>query len=289
MTKAQISCFLAVAQERSFTRAANVLYISQPAISKSVSSLEEELGFKLFERRDNVLSLTEPGVLLHDFFVKAGNEYAALMEKIEHLHGSAAAPVRIGCPDTWNPSFFCGKLEKYFSTRHPDIRLSIECFKLSDLMIRLKSGRLDVVLTHDFYSPYQYGISSEYLTSTGCGILYSKEHFKNISSLEDFRNTSFLLYDSDIQKKFEGIIKDICSVFFVPSIKNVGQLSTALFDMACGKGVMLFSDWDSVTSNSAYGYLAADRKLPIRMIYPSDTRRFAVDTFISDAPSLFRR
>ena len=45
MTKVQIKAFMTVAKEKSFTRAANVLYISQPAISKSISTLEDELGF----------------------------------------------------------------------------------------------------------------------------------------------------------------------------------------------------------------------------------------------------
>ena len=54
MTQTQINCFLAVARERSFTRAANSLYISQPAISRSISKLEDELGFQLFERCTDV-------------------------------------------------------------------------------------------------------------------------------------------------------------------------------------------------------------------------------------------
>ena len=61
MTQTQINCFLAVARERSFTRAANSLYISQPAISRSISKLEDELGFQLFERRESALTLTTHG------------------------------------------------------------------------------------------------------------------------------------------------------------------------------------------------------------------------------------
>ena len=287
MTKSQINCFLAVVQELSFTKAANILYISQPAISKSVSTLEEELGFKLFERRDNILHLTEAGKLMSEFFIKSSNEFHELIDSIERLDSVSSPPVRIGCPDTWNPTFFREKMLKYFSAAHPGMRLSIECCKLSELIIRLKSGRLDVVLTHDFYSPNQYGISSEYLTSTGCGILYSRDHFKSVHTLEDFRSSRFLLYDNDIQKKFEGVIRNICSGLFTPTFFNTGQLSTALFDMACGKGVMLFSDWDSAVSNSAYGFLPVNKRLPIRILYHTDGRSPSVTTFIEDMPALF--
>ena len=287
MTTTQINCFLTVVQERSFTRAANVLYISQPAISKSISMMEDELALRLFERGGSTLTLTPAGNLLYDYFTKCQNEYTLLMGKLDKLRLPKNAPVRIGCPDTWNPSFFRGKLLNHFSANHPEITLSIECCKLSDLIINLTNRNLDVIITHDFYDPNLYGIQSQYLTDSGFGILYSRDRFENAASVADFKDMHFLLFDSDIQKRLEGVIKDICSGFFVPIARNVGQLSTALFDMACGKGVMIFSDWDSVITNRAYGYFPVDRRVPIKMMYYSDTKNESVETFINEVPSLF--
>ena len=287
MTKTQINCFITVAQERSFTRAANTLYISQPAISKAVSSLEEELGVKLLERNNNSLSLTDGGELLYDFFVRTGTEYRQLIEKIEQIHGKKSAPIKIGCPDTWNPGFFYSRIKEHFINEHPEIKLSIECFRLSDLIIRLKSGKLDVVLTHDFYSPSMYGISSRNLTTTGCGIVYAKNRFPQVRTLSDFKDTEFLLFDNDIQKKIEGVIRDVCAGAFEPIVRNVGQMSSAVFSMACGEGIMLFSDWDSVVYNTAYGYYPVPRELQIKMIYSTDKKSKNIDLFLSETPKLF--
>ena len=289
MTFSQITCFMTVAEKGSFTRAANTLYISQPAISRSIASLEQETGVKLLERNNNSLSLTTPGKMLYDFFSKTSTEYSALIENIRHIHGQTSTPIKIGCPDTWSPNFFYDKIMQYYKQSYPEIKLSIECFKLSDLIIRLKSGKLDVVLTHDFYSPSMYGISSKTLTSTGCGIVYSKNLFQKVSSLSDFSNTEFLLYDNDIQKKIQGVIKDICQDTFEPAIKNVGQMSTAIFNMACGQGVMIFSDWDSAVYNSEYGYFPVDRKLQIKMIYSTDKKSKNIDLFLQQTPKLFTR
>ena len=55
MTNGQINCFLKVVEEGSFAKAAAALFISQPAISKSISKMEEELGFDLLERRVGAL------------------------------------------------------------------------------------------------------------------------------------------------------------------------------------------------------------------------------------------
>ncbi|HHT17638.1 MAG TPA: LysR family transcriptional regulator, partial [Papillibacter sp.] len=64
MTIGQINCFMTVVNEQSFSKAANVLFVSQPAVSKSIASLEEELGYALIDRRDRELRLTPAGAKL---------------------------------------------------------------------------------------------------------------------------------------------------------------------------------------------------------------------------------
>ena len=58
MTESQRNCFLAVAEHRSFSKAATALYVSQPAVSKNISILEEELGASLFNRQGKFVELT---------------------------------------------------------------------------------------------------------------------------------------------------------------------------------------------------------------------------------------
>ena len=67
MTLGQINCFLTVVNEQSFAKAANVLFVSQPAVSKSIASLEEELGFPLFDRRGRELRLPVADEKLYAF------------------------------------------------------------------------------------------------------------------------------------------------------------------------------------------------------------------------------
>ncbi len=57
----QLRIFLAVAEEKSFTKAANSLFVSHSTVSRSVSALENELGVSLLERNNRVLGLTEAG------------------------------------------------------------------------------------------------------------------------------------------------------------------------------------------------------------------------------------
>ncbi len=66
--------FYCVAKEKSISKAAKKLYISQPAISKSLKKLEEELDVELFTRSLNGVILTEAGKMLFQYVEKAGKE-----------------------------------------------------------------------------------------------------------------------------------------------------------------------------------------------------------------------
>src|SRR5215475_2115797 len=71
--------FLAVAQEESITRAAEVLHTSQPNLSRQLTELEEEVGKKLFERGSRKITLTEEGM----FLSKRAREIIELLERTE--------------------------------------------------------------------------------------------------------------------------------------------------------------------------------------------------------------
>lgn len=68
MTQSQITYFLTVADTLSFSKAAAALFVSQPAVSKQVSLLEEELGLTLFDRTRQGVFLTEAGRLFSELF-----------------------------------------------------------------------------------------------------------------------------------------------------------------------------------------------------------------------------
>ena len=65
--------FLAIARTENMTRAAEILHVSQPTLSKQMKALEEELGRKLFTRHSFHISLTEEGALLRDRAAGRGN------------------------------------------------------------------------------------------------------------------------------------------------------------------------------------------------------------------------
>lgn len=269
MTETQIKCFMVVVEEQSYSRAANALYVSQPAISKNISRLEEELGFSLFDSRSVPLTVTEAGHRLYSFWKSTGEAQSALLDELRASSSRSNAPLRLGCPDTWTPAALSGLTGKLSAA---GIAVQPSCFKLSELMQRLSAGNLDLVLTHALYTPAGVNIASIPVSETGLGILYSSSLPDCGGNISAFRNRTFYVYDADIQHLFEGLITGVCREYggFTPTIKNTGRLQSALFEVAAGNGVMLFTDWDNEIHNRLYRYCPIPETMPLRLYYASD-------------------
>ena len=111
MTETQQKCFLAVAEHLSFSKAAELLYVSQPAISKSISKMEDELGFLLLDRKVGALRPTAAGKLMYQFFTQSEAEYRRLVGDIQSTVKEPGGTVRLGCPETWNPAKFYDRIQ----------------------------------------------------------------------------------------------------------------------------------------------------------------------------------
>ena len=288
MTQAQINCFFAVVEEASFAKAANTLFISQPAVSKSISKLEEELGFPLLERKGGTLHTTTAGNMLYNYLKKAKADFNSLISSINSSLSEPSGTIRLGCPETWNPNKFYSKIMNHFQERFPAVELIFDCHRLPSLMSKLQNGKIDMLMTHEFHPAVQHGLTIRHLTDSRCGILYSKTFFKDIHSLADLKNVDFLHFDSDIEKKFDVLIRKFCAEYgFTPTLKNCGQFSSALFNLSCGKGVMFFTTWDNALANSSYSFLPLDYISPINLIYSSTSSNPNIKIFADELETLF--
>ena len=292
MTRTQLNCFSAVLRTLSFTKASNLLYTSQPAISKNISKLEEELGCRLFERSGSSLTVTEAGWLLNDFLELYEREFQRTLEEIHRVSSNAGRVLKIGCPETWNPHYPLELLRTLLAD-HPEVQYTVESYRLSELLSRLSSGSFDVIITHEFYAASPLGPSTCPVASTGCGMLYSPEQYPGVTSPAELRDLPFLVYDDDVSKlskRFSGVIRECCAEFgFRPRFRSTNQASAALFETSSGKGVMFFSDWDSPVTNPIYAYLSLNRELPVNIIYYPEKLTAEANILLREAKKYYQK
>lgn len=283
MTATQIECFEAVSESLSFSKAAATLYVSQPAISKSISNLEKEIGYALFERENNVLTLTRAGELFQEFLSRSKKDYSSFLDQLELLDAQSSHTIRLGCPETWNPVHFIDWMQESYDNISPEGHLAIEPHRLSDLLLRLKNGKLDFVISHDFYSPSVTGLSADPMTETGMGVLYAKHAFPEDVSFKELADKGFLLFDDDIRKRFGSLIQSVCrKQRCETTIRNGGAVTKCLFELSRGNAVMLFTTWDNFVSNQTFGFYPVKDKLPVRLIYYPDRLNATGRAFVKE-------
>ena len=138
-----LRAFVTVAEELSFTRAAERLFVAQQALSSQVQQLEGRLGVKLFERTTRKVSLTEAGEQLLPHAVATLAALDGGMRALEAARRAERATLRVGLSGTaMVPA--AGETMRRFAKRHPDVELVVSNTGLDQPAAGLKEGAVDV-------------------------------------------------------------------------------------------------------------------------------------------------
>ncbi|HEC15891.1 MAG TPA: LysR family transcriptional regulator [Sedimenticola sp.] len=143
-TLRQLKVFSSVARWSSFTRAAEELFLSQPAVSIQVKQLEEHIGLPLFEQIGKKIHLTQAGKEVQHYSHAAFQQFREMEEVLEAMKGLSGGRLDIAVASTIN--YFAPRLLAVFSRRYPDIDLTLEVTNHETLMQRLEANEKDIVL-----------------------------------------------------------------------------------------------------------------------------------------------
>lgn len=137
--------FLAAAQEENITRAAELLHITQPTLSRQMMDLERELGTTLMLRGKNGLTLTDDGI----FFRQRAEEIIELADRLEQVfvekNTDVSGVISIGATESVGSRLFA-KLVKQFSDKYPLVRFDLYNEMADYIKDRMDKGLIDVGL-----------------------------------------------------------------------------------------------------------------------------------------------
>lgn len=137
--------FYTVANAGNISKAAKELYISQPAISKSIQKLEESVGCKLFSRSSRGVVLTEEGKLLYEHVSDAFETLTLGEEKLRRSIELGVGHLKIGVSSTLCKYLLLPYL-KEFIRQNPHISISITCQSTNDTLKLLEDNKIDIGL-----------------------------------------------------------------------------------------------------------------------------------------------
>jgi DNA-binding transcriptional LysR family regulator len=139
--------FYHAALHESFTRASEVLFVTQSSVSQSIRQLETALGMPLFYRKGRTVSLTAAGATLFDFVSQAIKSIEKGEKELMRLQGLDRGHLQIGASDTLSRYILMSPLQD-FHRKYPNIRLSIQNRPSPVSKTRVREGALDLALVN---------------------------------------------------------------------------------------------------------------------------------------------
>lgn len=146
MDLSMLQYYVAVCELSSITKAANKLYISRQAISKSISNLENTLDAQLITVRRDGIELTDEGRCMYKNAQKMINVWNTAMEEIESIKRARRKTINVGYGQMTYNLWDINHIEK-FKTQNPDIDILVDIMLPDQLLAGLSDRHLDVAIT----------------------------------------------------------------------------------------------------------------------------------------------
>jgi len=144
ITLRQINIFVEVAKNLSITKAANALFLTQPAVSMQIKQLEDMVDIPLLNHLGKKLTLTQAGEEFLKYCIRIKNELFDAKELMQEFKGVKRGTLNISVASTL--SHFAVQTIKLFLKQHPDIKIRFEVTNRNTVLENLKNSTTDIVL-----------------------------------------------------------------------------------------------------------------------------------------------
>ncbi len=232
--------FLAVAQTKSLSAASKRLFISQPAISKAIKQLENELGTALFFRSSKGVQLTDDGELLYSHVFNAINEINIGEQLLNSRKELGVGRIRFGASNTLCKYILLPKLQKYVR-KNPHISISINCQSSIHTKALIDNRDIDIglIATPD----YQKGLKLYSAGSIHDTFVASPGYIKNLllrenttmSNLFHGANLMLLTRDNVTRTYVDSYLND--SILSQTTLMEIGSMDLLIEFAKTGLGI----------------------------------------------------
>jgi len=270
MTFTELRYLVAIANERSFGRAAQKCFVSQPALSVAIQKLEEELGARLFERSKSEVTVTPVGARIVEQAHKVLEEMARIREIAQAGRNPLAGPLKLGVIYTVAP-YLLPDLIPALHKLAPQMPLDIEENLTENLEAALRMGRIDAAIVALPFS--LAGALTEFLYEEPFQVVVPRDHKwakrKSIRPDELAAEHTIML---NVGHCFRDQVLDAC-----PELNRAGALVTRTNSLETARNMVASGLGVSVLPRDALTPKYHSRLVvPVPFARPAPSRRIAL-------------
>ncbi|MDR1765411.1 MAG: LysR family transcriptional regulator [Lachnospiraceae bacterium] len=260
MNVASLRYFQYIAKYKNITQAAKHLYISQSTLSRHIMALEDELGVRLFERNNKMVSLTEAGKTLYQDCDSFINHMDSLMKNVASAGKGHIGTLRVTSPKSL--SNYLQHAVKATQETYPMFRFLVEAYEFGEIPLAIKHNLYHVGITYDFALYEHEDLEILPFGTDEFVFVYSADYRKedDISTLANLIKSIPFIYPAYVNPPFLrealSVAQDVTGCHLVPTY-NVNTTESLLISAALGLGFGLLplSWWEQLNPNQQLAVL----------------------------------
>lgn len=278
LTLRQIECFIAVASNGNFSRAAQALSMAQSALSQAIRELEESLGLKLFDRTTRRVDLTEAGREFYASACKINDDIEIAISRLSDIAAKRRGRLRIASVPML-AAIIMPKVFSIFQTIYPDIELSLIEDSTENILEKLQTNQIDCAI--GTFPTVNNDCNKTVLTSDKLMVFH---HAQSNLAKYDIIHWDMLLHEQIITLNHESTIRQKIEVGFATAqipfapFFEVKQITTVLAFVRAGIGSAVLPGYARKVIDSNLVHVKP-------LIEPTITRDISLIRDVKKAPS----
>ena len=277
--------FLYLYEEKSISKTANKLYVSQPAISYSLKELENQLGYTLFYRNSKGIEPTEEAKELYGYISTAFNIMNEAEDHLKKLNSLCIGSIKIGISSQLGMFYLSNYMVK-FKKKYPGIKFEVISKPKEEMLEMLENRKIDLIIdTLPITS--KKNLKKVILTKLNNCFVYNKNLIKNIKldSLEDLTKCELILpsYNTSIRSKLDEYMESK-NIKLNPKVEaDTSEMILELVKDGLGIGYLISDFIENQSDSSEYEIITFDNELPevdICCVYIEDFITTATKKFV---------
>lgn len=254
--------FISAAQCLNISKAADQLYITQPALSRQITAIENELNLQLLIRDNRSVRLTPAGAALLEDFQKIYDNYNYAITKAQNIQQGLSGQLNIGILDGSYVGDLFPETLRYFNEFYPEMKINLKNYSFKGLAEGLYDEKLDLALTLYFDIKNRLNLQYRIMEKNNDYIVVINSHRlanEEKVSLFDFKDETFIMASTDdSEESSKLIIAECVKQGFYPKVSFAPNIHTVMLMVESGVGVAILDGRNSLKLNPSVKFLNVD-------------------------------
>lgn len=272
LDKKTIEILKTINECKSISKASAKLYTAQPNLSRALKQIENEFGFKIFDRTKSPLKLTKEGLILFNYLEKFESIEKDMYEKINESNNLKNSYLRIGAL-TFMSQYIIPNIVPKLIELYPNLELSLTKYDSTSFEDALINNEIDLFITNRAINNNK--LNSVHALNDKIYLMVPKSLYSSgKNKLEDYKDETFYLLNpqKNLRKSVEDIFRS--NNFYPSKIKTTSSIMNSVSFVRANKGVTFIyeSALKMINSKSYCNFIDIDGNFAeINIIYKHDS------------------